>query len=1145
MSISNALPADASIREQALDPRRSFIVEAPAGSGKTELLTRRYLRLLATVTAPEEILAITFTRKAAAEMRSRVQQALTMAQQATPPDDAKKVPVWQLAKAVLVQDSLNEWQLLAYPGRLRIMTIDAFNLMLSRQLPLISGAGAALPIAKDTRQLYADVALRLVERLGRDDEAASEIEQLLRHLDNRYEQFESLLAQELARREHWLELGLMRLDMSGLRERLQATLCAVVNDELNQLRRAIPADVIEDLVRLAAHAAGVLRASAQDSPIATCTEMRSLPEGNAESLPQWQGIAELLLTQKGEWRAKVDKNIGILPAHKVEKQRLKDLLERLQREPGLESMLHLTRELPPTRYSDEQWHILSALLMVLKLAIAELEVVMRERNAADYPANAIAARRALGTVTDPTDLALRLDYRHKHLLIDEFQDTSRGQVELLALLTAGWSDGDGRTLFCVGDPMQSIYRFRHADVGLFLNLKRHGLNQLRLTPLRLSVNFRCTQPVLHWVNETFASVFPRYDDPSRGAVSYTLSESSKDADKVGLVQVHAVLSEPHNARIVEAQQVVNLIAQRKTSQLDSHIAVLVSNRSHLQQIIRELRARNIAFQAVEIDALAKRPAILDLIALTRALVHLADRTAWLSVLRAPWCGLSLRDLYTLFGGDTETSITVLHALQVVDAEVLSQDAQVRVARCLPIFEKALARRGRIGLRDCVESAWLALGGAATLSDVSALADCEMYFARLEQLERNGDLEDVTQLESQLLDLFAAGDAVEGAEDGSPTKGRIELMTIHRAKGLEFDIVIVPALDAGVRREDSPLLRAQELPHIGEDALLLAPIAASGSESDPIYDWLDRLDKDRGRFERSRLLYVAATRAERELHLFGAVKTKDGALVKPTSNTFLHLLWPVVKADFEVQSAAGHASTAIDSATSNQYDADRTIEKKIITKRLPLYWQTPRPESPGTSAAVQSVIEDQPLHPEFEWASETARHVGTVVHREIERIARVGLSQYTQMVLLERTQLFQSSLAELGVPQLLRPAAAQRVLAALQTMLNDDRGRWLLAGKEVHQEADSELAISGMIDNDVVNGIIDRTFVDRDGIRWVVDFKTSTHEGGGLEQFLDSEVDRYRLQLTRYIRLMQAYRPGQSIRAALYFPLLSAWREVNY
>ncbi|MBC7984155.1 MAG: UvrD-helicase domain-containing protein, partial [Candidatus Obscuribacterales bacterium] len=577
-------------------------------------------------------------------------------------------------------------------------------------------------------------------------------------LDNRYELLEKLLASELARRDYWLYLGLLRFDIPTLRGRVEATLSEVVCAELTTLCSMVPGDACKELAALVAHAATVLNAMGIESAITTCDALTAIPSATAESLSLWQGIAQLLLTDKGEWRARVDKNIGFPPEDKATKQRVVALLQRLQSERGLAAALHLTRQLPRAKYTDAQWLTLADLLEVLKLAIAELEVVMRERGEADYVANAIAARRALGTLTEPTDLALRLDYRLQHLLVDEFQDTSHGQVELLALLTAGWSEGDGRSLFCVGDPMQSIYRFRHADVGLFLNLKRHGLNQLHLTPLRLTVNFRAAQPLLAWTNQTFEQALPTRDEAQSGAVAFTPSEPHASADSTGGVFVHALLIDKEAgdrvaARREEAKQIGALIAASLVNKSDTKIAVLASNRMHLQWVIAELRSRGIAFQAVDIDPLAQRPVVADLVALTRAVVHLADRTAWLTVLRAPWCGLSLADLYALCAGDdaaTQPLWQKLNDRQQVTR--LSTDGRQRVARILPVVQVAVAERGRSNLRDCIERTWHALGGPATVTTAASLDDSSAFFARLEKVERNGDIEDIVRLEESLIDL---------------------------------------------------------------------------------------------------------------------------------------------------------------------------------------------------------------------------------------------------------------------------------------------------------------------------------------------------------------------------------------------------------
>ena len=346
------------------------------------------------------------------------------------------------------------------------------------------------------------------------------------------------------------------------------------------------------------------------------------------------------------------------------------------------------------------------------------------------------ALRALGTPEEPTDLALAFDYRLQHILVDEFQDTSFSQLDLLERLTGGWADGDGRTLFCVGDPMQSIYRFRQAEVGLFIDLQQHGLRNLRLEPLRLEANFRSTPAIVDWVNESFPAVLAARNDAEQGAVQYSPSTATV-ADSGGGVHVHTFVNADED---IEAARVVTIVRDSLEQSADGRIAILVAARTHVDAIARELTTAGVDFQAIEIEQLRDRPVVQDLIALTRALVHVADRTAWLAVLRAPWCGLTLADLHAL-AAQSATTIeeAIARALASTHDDLfaegrLSDDGRVRLARTWQILSAALAERGRWPLRIWVERTWNALGGPATLTRVDDLDDAESYLARLEQIE---------------------------------------------------------------------------------------------------------------------------------------------------------------------------------------------------------------------------------------------------------------------------------------------------------------------------------------------------------------------------------------------------------------------------
>jgi ATP-dependent exoDNAse (exonuclease V) beta subunit len=220
---------------------------------------------------------------------------------------------------------------------------------------------------------------------------------------------------------------------------------------------------------------------------------------------------------------------------------------------------------------------------------------------------------------------------------------------LLELLTAGWQADDGRTVFVVGDPMQSIYRFRDAQVGLFLQARRAGLPNVKLEPLTLSTNFRSQGAIVDWVNSIFPTVLPSSEDEASGAVPYSPSVPFEAADAEGEPAL-----ELFSDREGEAKRVVELVAEAR-----GKTSILVRNRSHLDHIVEALKGAGVRYRAVEIEQLGEKQVVQDLYALTRALTHLADRVAWLSILRAPWCGLTLAELSSFFEAERHATVWAL------------------------------------------------------------------------------------------------------------------------------------------------------------------------------------------------------------------------------------------------------------------------------------------------------------------------------------------------------------------------------------------------------------------------------------------------------------------------------------------------------
>lgn len=587
-----APPDDSVTRRLALDPGRSFIVQAPAGSGKTELLTRRFLTLLAEVEEPEEIVAITFTRKAAGEMQSRILSALELAADDTPPTEPYRFDTWQLARSARKRDATRSWQLLRHPARLRVQTIDALNAELTWRMPLLSKFGSQPDITEQPQPLYEQAARQTLALLEDGGAAAEAVMQLLRHLDNHVPRTINLIAELLPRRDQWLR----HTGAGGASARLRTLLEAAIGEEirgtLRPLSAALPPGVGPELAALAGDAAKVLQAQAEHSAIIHCARMHDLPGIEPGDVPAWQGIAELLLTQQNTWRKQVNVRQGFPPEASAAKARVHRILGALAACESLRARLAWVRLLPEPRYPEAQWQALDALITVLPMAAAQLQLIFSEHAEVDYPEVAMRALAALGAAARPTDLGLTLDHRIRHLLVDEFQDTSMNQFALLERLTAGWEQADGRTLFLVGDPMQSIYRFREAEVGLFLRAQESGLGQIALQPLTLTANFRSQAGLVDWFNDTFHEVLPQTADIASGAVPYSRTEARRPALSGRAVTLHPVLEPAARLATVpgwEAAQVCEVVRATRQQSPEASIAVLARNRSQLVGSVRALR----------------------------------------------------------------------------------------------------------------------------------------------------------------------------------------------------------------------------------------------------------------------------------------------------------------------------------------------------------------------------------------------------------------------------------------------------------------------------------------------------------------------------------------------------------------------------
>jgi ATP-dependent exoDNAse (exonuclease V) beta subunit len=1108
---------DSDARLAALDIARSFIVEAPAGSGKTELLLQRFLALLAHVERPEAIVAMTFTRKAAGEIRDRILIALRAAE-APSPDEPHRALTWRLAREAMQRDAALGWNLIAHPARLQVHTIDALCLTLARQAPLAVKLGAMPRMIERAEALHLAAARTALDEADAGDAAW---QRLLDDLDNDADRLVGLLASLLAKREQWLR-HLVTDDPAALRSALEDALAAEIEAELHALVEMIPRPSAQRLVELLRHAAGSLADNNGEHRLAAFLEASGLPPANADGLSRWQAIADWLLTQRGEFRVQVNKRQGFFSAsetgaaRETRKQAMEALLADLSAVPGLAAALHATRRLPPPHYDDAAWRFVAALLDVLPRVAARLELVFAEAGEIDFNEATLIALRALASSDAPSDLLLALDVRIEHLLVDEFQDTSLAQLDLIEKLTAGWTPGDGRTLFVVGDPMQSIYRFRDADVGLFLDAqRRRGIGSVALEPLTLGRNFRSQRALVEWVNRIFAQV-SAVGAPRRSAISFKASVAVRGPDVEPAVTIDVCRTDALEAAAVVARVRVALESDAKD------IAILVRKRPDLAELLPALRGAGIAYAAVDLDRFSERQAMLDLASLAHALVQPADRAGWLATLRAPWCGLTLPDLFALVGGceDGPLCDAIVGPRAGELQSRLTADGRARLAPFAAAIAPALRDRGRVPLATMVRGAWLALGGPACVAESIDLDAAQRVLALLAEHSAGADVADWPA-------FVAALDTLYADQEIDPAT-RVRVMTLHRAKGLEFDVVIMPALARPARHRDPELLLWRQRPA----GLLLAPTSPTSvdrNDRDPIYEYLRALDGAEDAAELGRLLYVGCTRARRSLHLTASLDVDRAAegpsrWKRPPRGSSLDALWAAVEDEASPPEEPGA-------------EAGGRAGAGVPLLRLPLAWRLSVPPPLKIAPALEAQVGAGTI--EFDWARETARQVGLVAHRLLRQIAEDGMERWTAERIEAQRARVARELGALGFTGSEAHVAVEQVLASIRATLGDARGRWLFDAR--HTDAQTELALTDSRDGVFVHLVLDRTFIDAQGTRWIVDFKLSRHEGAGVDAFLDNERERYWPQLEAYAAALRRL-DTRPIRLGLYFPLLAGWRE---
>ncbi len=1106
-------------------------------------------------------------------MRDRVLLQLRRAADNQPPSNDLDRITRPLADSALANDRRHGWNLLDHPDRLQISTIDALCVRLANALPVLSGGGGLTPVERGA-ELHREAARRTLARLGDDAALTASLRTLLLHRDNNLADTETLIAGMLGWRDQWANLipltgeqlsdhYLETVTLPRLEKALEQAICRA----LTRLDQLFPPDLCEELSSLAqnmSHSAGYQGA---ENPLAICRELALHPGTAAESLEHWKLLANLLVTKDGKWRSGFNKNHVAFEIEKHHKTELKSIVDRLSLEPALNEALCNLTNLPPLRYPEHQWLVAKALFRILSHALVELQFVFQSTGTCDFTELTLTALAALRTGAALDDLTTAAGARLDHLLIDEMQDTSTTQYELVRLLTQSW-DGHSQTAFLVGDPKQSIYLFRQAQVARFLDtLRTHRLGELPLSPLHLTANFRSQANLVQAFNQTFQAIFPldenRVPHPRGARVGSETTVGSSESDAISYRNAHPTRPPTEGPNLVwhpstipyeaadkaaehhlqtqrNAAEIRRLIDEWRARPLPADrtapwkIAILGRNRTHLHEVTKALEPDS--YQAINIVPLGGRQEVLDLLALTRALLHPADRTAWLALLRTPWCGLTLVDLHTLAGQDApEDSQTAVFDLLRERGALLTPDGIARLEPFWLVIESALAHRDLIPLSRLVARTARAFA-ADSFYDDSERANATRYLQMLAELESQPEPITIARLSRSLEALYA---------NPSTTNDQVQMMTIHGAKGLEWDFVVVPQMESGAGADRGKLLAWLDLEDSSadDDSVahgIIAPVQARGDDTHPLNQWMNSIRSAREKAEVKRLFYVAATRAREEVHLFAAPKRKQNGEPERRAKTLLEAAWPAAEPAFNQTEPAILPALAAADLTLVPPPAPRTLQ------RIPLSSFPPSVSNASSSQLTASQLSahesittpHQPIRPE---GSFEARILGNATHTLLELLTqRAATGEPFETLHSEAktwTPRIQTLLRAAGLAPESVPAATATILRSLTRTLEDPHGRWLLTP---HPESSTETSIA------TPTGTIrlDRTFLagpepltEGDTHLWIVDYKTGTHASEGLETFLQAQKQTYAPQLETYATHLT--QRGHPIRLALYYPTLPA------
>ncbi len=1207
------IPVDSHIRERALDIKKSFIVRAPAGSGKTELLTKRFIRLLGEADKPEEIVAITFTKKAAAEMKERVIQKIdNIALSNDDPDieaDIKKI----------IQKNQNlGWLLSENPQRLQIMTIDSFSRYISLMRPLTDF------IPRDAKVLE-DPELRVVFEQAATKGLFTYIDyhpnlakKLLEHFHNDIESLYIWTSELLRNREQWLSI-LYSLDNDDEREEKKQL-------QLQHLWINSYFILVKDnyIYYLGENFFTLFNSIIKNNYVALNIIKKHYINIDSwyketdcvKNLILWQLLNELLFTSQNRLYKRLPKSITFTEDIKIDiddevKSGLKEHFERLH---GLLADnkfntwlddIKIISNLNKDKVIDIS--LQKTIVEFLKFVNAELINIFRDNQVSDYTQitiNALSALQSRDEIDFSTydniythdntliteedrykdrennskksrkddnfisyDNNLKNTFLHfisehiKHLLVDEFQDTSNIQYELLKYLTINWQD-QTHSIFFVGDPLQSIYGFRAAEVSIFISLWEDTTckwQNLSLNKLKLSQNFRSSYALVQWFNEIFSKTFI-YSSLWKQSIKYTssipykaqsiISQDSNDVKDEPSLYYHCYLTNNIDSEKKSILSIIEHIKEIYKKHPSYSIAILSEDKLSFHLWEELLKSSQIKFNSVGAKETKRElDTVDDIISLLKSLYQPLDKISLFGWLRSPMVGLSIYEIYLIFENESTSDkvqdIRVINLKDIIHIDKLSDEAKQRFTFAQRLYIKLYKMKN------------------------SNLAHTILYYIKNltsrwirltdKELERLDKLLELSASHNQyLLDIDLITDQLNTptSQVEATQNNTLQLLTIHSSKGLDFDVVFLINADKKNKNSASLIKYPKcyfDNININDTNTEISPITQNYNEP---YTILSIASKDKQSFynsireqeklknieEKKRLLYVATTRAKKQLHLV-INNIKD--IEKLNGDSCFYRQFSKYNEKFkEAQIDLITAKSLIDSGKETSVKPSVNIISKAHISNIINLLESEL-SSFNNIDNIDKCLNQEVIHDNSRKTSK-AKALGELLHKTIrllgESWSKSGIDKKDKKLFdidklskdISENILIKNSCLSRGIDKNVCYESISKLLSNIkedgfiQDILNQDG------------VFEYELQLGGH--TYYIDYLIENIYEDKSIEYMIIDFKMSQPvENQGINDFLSYQKNIYEPQLNQYAKVLEEKIKGinsiYKIKLMLYFPML--------